>query len=102
MLNKDKEYILWLCKRLVYRYNEDPNILLNIESILEKNQTEINFYRQTHRLINKSINDAICNLNHIKTSYDVSIKETQKNYEQQSANNTNNTFENLDIKKLLG
>ena len=102
MLNKDKEYILWLCKRLVYRYNEDPQILLNVESILEKNQTEIGFYRKTHNEINCSIEDAINNLEKIKLSYHSSAENAKKQYIQKQTEKTNSTFENLDVTKLLG
>lgn len=101
MLNKDKEYILWLCKRLVYRYNEDPQILLNVESILEKNQTEIGFYRKTHNEINCSIESAIENLDKIRSSYKTSAQNTQKTYLEKKINQINTTFENLDIKKIM-
>ena len=101
MLKKDQDYILWIVKRLVYKYNEDPKLILNIESILDKNQTELNFYRNTHCSINNEINNAINNLNKIKTSYLTSIKNTQKEYEQNILHKKNTTFEELDINKLL-
>lgn len=102
MLNKDKEYILWLCKRLVYRYNEDPQTILNVESILEKNQTEISFYRETHNKINSSIAEAMNNLEGIRLSYRSSAENTKEQHLQKQTEKTNYTFENLDIDKLLG
>jgi hypothetical protein len=101
MDQKDSEYILWLCKRLVYKHNEDPKILIDIEKILEKNKLELGFYRQTHCSISRSIELAVQNLQEIKNNYHASVVNTKKNFVVSEIEKTNKIFENLDL-KLLG
>jgi len=101
MTKQDIGYILWLCKRLVNRYKEDPKIYENVASILEKNQKQLSFYEQTHSNIDKYIAESISNLDNIRSSYRSSIIETNKKYIETTNNKTNEMFENLDFNQVL-
>lgn len=101
MSEKDKEYILWLCKRLIYKYKEDISILKIVDKILEQNQIELSFYKKTHSNISKQITEAISNLNTIKKSYSDSIKNTKNEFFKETTANINHTFENIDFNNLL-
>jgi hypothetical protein len=100
MNKKNREYILWLCKRLVYRYNEDPKILLEIQKILEQNEQELFFCRQTHYSISKSIDVAVQNLQAIKNNYGASLITAKKQFTESQIQKTNEIFENFDIKSI--
>jgi hypothetical protein len=100
MDQKDGEYILWLCKRLVYKHNEDPKILINVEKILEENELELGFYRKTHCSISESVDCAIQNLQKIKNNYHISLTNTKKEFAVSQIEKTNRIFENLDLKSL--
>lgn len=71
MTDSDKEYILHLCKRLVYRYKENSEIINAVEKILSKNEEELSFYRDSHQHIDRFIDITISNLSELK-NYSVS------------------------------
>lgn len=100
MNKKSSEYIIWLCKRLVYKYNEDPKILLEIQKILEQNEQELVFCRQTHRSISNSIDIAVQNLQTIKNNYGASLVNARQEFAESQIQKTNKTFENFDIKSI--
>jgi hypothetical protein len=96
-MDEQFNYLLWLCKRLVYKYNEDPQIIKTVEEILQKCQSEISFYRQTHQCINQKLDEAIGSLNQIKTSYAQSISNANKDYSENKIKESSTFFEQLDI-----
>ena len=99
MSNTEIEYILWLSKRLVHKYHEDPKIATEVERILFKNQTEIKFYSQIFPSISKYIDDVVLNLHKIKSIYS-NLNSTHENRTTHQIKNANDLFENLDMKSL--
>lgn len=71
MTQQDRDYILLICKRLVYRYKENPEIINAVEKILHQNEQELSFYRDSHKHIDRFIDVTINNLSEIK-NYSIS------------------------------
>jgi len=101
MTSRDREYILWLSKRLINKYKEDPKIYDNVVAILDKDQKQLAFYQQTHSYIDKYISASIDNLDQIRSSYKLSIVDTNKQYSSQTTIKTNEMFENLDLNTIF-
>lgn len=101
MSDNDIQTILWLAKRLVYKYKEDPKIVSTIENILVKEQKEINKYKHICDSNYKNMDIIIDGLNKIK-SYNT-ITETVvigTELKSSSIDNANELFENFDFNQL--
>lgn len=101
MLDQKSEYILWLTKRLVYKYNEDPQIINEVENILNENQSKLSFYRDSHELINKSLKASIHNLSEIYSEYSLKIQNKETQYSKKSIEIKNEIFQDLDLNELF-
>lgn len=99
MSDKEIEMILWIAKRLVYKYKEDQKILTTVENILKREKEQISKYQQICELNNKNLSIIVDNLNKIK-SYN-SLPNYQTLHKTISAEDTNRFFETFDIDKLL-
>lgn len=83
MLQQDIEYILWLCKRMVYKYDESSDIIKKVENILNNYNNELSLYKEFYLEHRPNTN------NHKE------ILNTQ------TINNINSIFENIDLSRLL-
>jgi hypothetical protein len=97
MSTKEIEYILWLSKRLVHKYGENPEIINNITDILQRNHNNIIIYQTICNNIVQYINSLSKKIsvseNTVTTNNSVSnIQRIEK---------INSDFENLDLDKLF-
>jgi len=100
VLDQDASYLLWLSKRLVYKYKEDPKTIKVVEEIINRNKYELDFYKKIQTSLHKHIDTSITSLEEIKKYYQTSVTNANKEYFQSKLNNTNKTFENFDFDKL--
>lgn len=106
MKQEDIEYILWLAKRLVYRYKEDEDIITKIETILKTWKESYLKDKYQKEYIDKHINIIIENIAHI-AKYNISFdkQETIGNVKQLQSEKTNNqtqtSFEDLDLNDIF-
>lgn len=100
VLDQDASYLLWLSKRLVYKYKEDPKTIKVVEEIINRNKYELDFYKKIQTSLHKHIDTSITSLEEIKKYYRTSVTNANKEYFQSKLNNTNNAFENFDFDKL--
>lgn len=103
MDKKDIEYILWIAKRLVYRYQEEQDVINKTECILKNWQKTFAEYKNKEDSIEKCTSNIINNLVKI-SSFN---KELCKNIEQQKADiftevtSSGVAFENLDFDDIF-
>ena len=100
MLDKNLEYILWLTKRLVYKYKEDPQIVNTVEDILINNQNELMFYKKTHESIDNFLKSSLRNLSEIHSEY-TGLKNKEKEFSKDSLKNKSDVFENLNLDDIF-
>lgn len=101
MLDEKSEYILWLTKRLVYKYKEDPQIVNVVENILIENQSQLSFYKKTHDSIDKFLKASIHNLSEIHSEYNLGLKNKEEEVNKVKLETKNEVFENLDLDNLF-
>jgi len=101
MLDKNLEYILWLTKRLVYKYKEDPQIVKTVENILINNQKELIFYKKTHESIDNFLKASLHNLSEIHSEYTIGLKNKEKEFSKDSLKHKSDLFENLNLDHIL-
>jgi hypothetical protein len=100
-MDKDSEFLIWLAKRLVFRYGENKEILTIVNGIVEKN----NAIKKSLDSLNNNISDDI-NQN-IKICYKILDNlKVQSSEIRTTINNVKNEivlskFEDLDINSLF-
>lgn len=104
--DKDDEFLLWIAKRLVFKYNESQDILKQVSRILAKNRVVKNiFYEQynTNQIALTRVVEYISNLQKINNSSMYSLQsKTNLNFQQQSLDNTHSSIlENIDMDSFL-
>ena len=73
--NEDEQFVLWIAKRLVYKYGENPDIISRIATIVKKQKLERRLYYENNQ------NTIICIDGVIK-----SLQDLQKIHETYSIN----------------
>ena len=101
MTESDKEFLLWIGKRLVYKYRENPEILSIIENIIEKSNSEQsiyhNFFLDTHNTLGKIITDMI----KVNKTFSKQFFNAKDQISQPQIEKVNDIFENIDISQML-
>lgn len=103
MNKEDIEYILWISKRLVYRYGEEQDIINKAESIIKNWQTTFAEYKNREESIEKYTSDIITNLVKIGSfnkEFRKNIKEEQKQVSSEVIS-SGVIFENLDFDDIF-
>lgn len=100
MSNKDAAYLLWLCKRLVFKYREDPKTIKIVEEIINRSNYELDFYKRIQVNLYDHINTSINSLEEIKKYYRNSANQANKEYGVSTINSRNKVFENLDLNNI--
>lgn len=101
MLDRDSEFLLWLAKRLVFKYGEDKQILDIVTAIVHKHESTTNIINSISKNIIAKANE------NIQISHQI-IAELQNSYTElkNKINQTKNhiilsSFEDLDIDNIL-
>lgn len=100
-MNKDEEFLLWLAKRLVYKYGENKDILNIVETIIKKHQLIFDIFQENNNSIindletSMKISSKILNLT--KNSMDKLRTELTKI----KLHSLSNRFEDLDLDQLV-
>lgn len=105
MKQEDVEYILWLSKRLVYRYKEDENIIDKVEHILKLWKEEYVKSNHHKEFIDKHINILLENIAKI-TQYKICYNEHEpktvtQSISEQSNSQIHTSFEDLDLNDIF-
>lgn len=69
MTDQDKEYLLWLAKRLVYKYGEKPDVINKIIGIIKRVRTEQKLYQENANNTVLCVSNAINSLSSIQKIY---------------------------------
>jgi hypothetical protein len=97
MTESDKEFLLWIAKRLVYKYGEKPDIITQVMGLLNRDRTEKNAYQEnvqnTLLFISTTI-DSLTNMQKICTN--LSINNVTK-----STENNNLSLDNIDMDNFI-
>lgn len=101
MTQEEKEYVLWLSNRLVNKYREDSKIHKNIETILDKNQRELDFYKKAYEAFDKLLSASIFNYTEFKESNKIAIRNLNTEYFEHRKQATNDMLENIDFGNLF-
>jgi hypothetical protein len=103
MNKEDIEYILWIAKRLAYRYREEQDIIDKTETILKNWQKTFAEYKNKEESIEKYTSDIIGNLIKIGSFN----KEFRKNIQEEESHVSSKVissgvaFENLDFDDIF-
>jgi hypothetical protein len=103
MNKEDIEYLLWIAKRLVYRYQEEQDIIDKTETILKNWQKTFVSYKNKEESIEKYTSSIIENLVKIGTfnqEFRENLeKEKKKEFSQVVCSGV--AFENLDFDDIF-
>ena len=104
--DKDDEFLLWIAKRLVFKYNESQNILKEISRIIAKNRVIKNICYENHNTNHIAISKTIEYLTNLQKINNGSLhslqNKTNLNFEQASLDKTNSSIlETVDIDSFL-
>ncbi len=103
MNKEDIEYLLWIAKRLVYRYQEEQDIIDKTETILKNWQKTFVSYKNTEESIEKYTSSIIENLVKIGTFNqefrENLAKEKKKEFSEVVCSGV--AFENLDFDDIF-
>lgn len=102
--DKDDEFLLWLAKRLVFKYKESPDIIKQITRIIAKNKVirSISFENYSHNQI--AVTKVIEYLSNLQKINDSSFQSLQNkiNFKPESLDKTTpSMLENIDIDSFL-
>jgi hypothetical protein len=103
MNKEDIEYIQWLGKRLVYRYQEDQDIINRVESIIKSWQKSFADYKYKEERIEKYTSDIVNSLLKLGTFNQEFRKNLEKEKKKESAQIVCSgvAFENLDFDDIF-
>jgi hypothetical protein len=103
MNKEDIEYILWIAKRLVYRYQEEQDIIDKTERIIKDWQKTFTEFKNKEESIEKYTSDIISNLVKIG-SFNKEFRkniEEEKNQVSSKVMSSGVAFENLDFDDIF-
>jgi hypothetical protein len=104
--DKDDEYLIWIAKRLVFKYKESPDIIKVINRIILKNRAIrsifLENYNNNHIALTKAI-EYLTNLQKINSSSFQSLQnKINLNFQPESLDKTKQSIlETVDIDSFL-
>lgn len=102
MLTQDDiNFLNWISRRLVNRYNEDPKIILIMDDIINKITCETSSFKELTTITYNSILTSINNLNKIIDHINSQKTTIQDKIRTQSIERNVSTFENINISEVL-
>jgi len=101
MQKNDSDFLIWISKRLVYKYKENPDIIAIIENIIKKYDLEKSTYQDIFFNVHTNISEIINNLTLTNKIFFNKFNEAKEKLEKLEIIQINNTFENLDIDQLF-
>jgi|688.fasta_scaffold489321_3 hypothetical protein len=81
MIETDREFLLWLAKRLVYKYGEKPEIISQMMGLINRNRSKYNAYEenlQNMLLFISGTIDSLTNMQKICANLTISNQTDQK------------------------
>jgi uncharacterized protein YfkK (UPF0435 family) len=97
----DENFILWIANRLVFKYKENPEILLITKNIVQQYK-EIKQSILDHEKFTLSIDQQLKEIqNFIQKKQTTNIQPLKERIISANKNKYKNTFDNLDIDNLL-
>lgn len=103
MINdKDISNLKWIAKRLVHKHNEDPAIISFINEIISKIEAETLVHQSLSKKLKAPAQDAVTKLNYIINVINDIPAQLQKEQKEILASFHMDSFENLDVEKILG
>lgn len=104
--DKDDEYLIWIAKRLVFKYKESPDIIKVINRIIAKNRVIKSICLESHnnnQIALTKVVDYLSNLQKINTSSFQSLQnKINLNFQQESLDTTKQSIlETVDIDSFL-
>lgn len=101
MTQKDSDFLLWLAKRLVFKYGENKEILSIVMAIVEKNNMIINSIELLKNGIVEKLNESIKLSTHIIYDLKQTNKSIKENINQSKTNIMLSRFEDINIEDIL-
>lgn len=101
MINNDLEFLQWLAKRLVNRYNEDPKLILIVDDIIHRISSEVSIYREINNIINTNVISSIKNLKEVVDYVDTHSNKVNEKAKEKIIERNNISFENIDLIRIM-
>lgn len=102
MNTKDSDFLLWMAKRLVYKYRENPDLILVVNKIIDGCSVKTDIYEDFFNSISVSITNIVDNINQNKHDINNSFAKIQQKIKQeQNSVSQISTFDNLDVESLF-
>lgn len=101
MIQNDSEFLLWIAKRLVHKYKENPDIINVVENIIYKYGLEKKTYQDIFTEIHTNIEQTISDLNKTNRLFLDKFNTAKENLQQIEIIEKNSIFENIDLNKLF-
>jgi hypothetical protein len=102
MLNQhDLDYLKWIAQRLVNRYREDPKILLVVDDIVSKINSNISVYKTYNQFVEQSVISCIRTLREVSnynSNLSLMIDDESRKI---TIDKISNTFENINISEII-
>lgn len=98
MQQRDSEFLIWIAKRLVYKYKENPDIISVIENIIHKYDLEKSIYQDMFFNVHTDLESIISNL--VSTNQ-LLFDKFNGSKNKSELIKTNSIFENLDVEQLF-
>lgn len=106
MQKRDADFLVWIAKRLVYKYKENPDIINVVQNIVNDNTLDESVYKNLFLDIHATIDQVVQNLSEQNQIFMSKFQEQQEklpitNTNISTISSTNSLFENLDLSKLF-
>jgi hypothetical protein len=101
MQQRDSDFLIWIAKRLVYKYKENPDIISIIENIIHKYGLEQSTYQDIFFDVHSNLESIISNLVSTNQIFGEKFNHAKEKLEQLELIKTNGIFENLDVEQLF-
>lgn len=101
MHQRDSDFLLWIAKRLVYKYRENPDIVNVVENIITKHGLEQSSYQEIFIDIHSEITGIVDRLSSTNNLFMSKINDANKKLEENRVIKINSSFENLNIDELF-
>lgn len=101
MIDKDSEFLLWIAKRLVYKYKENSDIITIVDSIIKKYCMEKSSYEDIFKQTNTEIEKIIRDLSETNQKFTDKFNTAKEQLIQFDILNKNNIFESINFDKIF-
>lgn len=99
--DKDDNFLIWIAKRLVYKYGENKEIISIVESIVQKNKIMISMLDANNTISLNGIASVITNLVATRKNIEDNNKHIVDEFTKLKHKNQINKFENIDLDSLI-